>query len=894
MSVCCAPTTTTDDEIIVGDEPDDLGDLDGDEIDSVERLLLVSTNLPESSLLVDAALSSVDVIHVQYDKWTLAQLREAIVEKCGEPCQQYMSAGLLDHGMPGEFCLLKTVMGGSVDLKDVKSCEELQGFFKFIASYVQAPEELHKWRQSLDCRIDLMACSVAAESGLDFITYLEDLTEVNWAASTNNTGAGVDAKDGFDWVMETEEGLGCIADMYFNAEEIVKWNHTASWFKKGKDLVNKGKAEANRKKEQLRKKGEEAARATQAAAKRKLDEANREKERLRKRAEEAKARVAEAARAADEAAARAAKEAAKKANEAAAKAVEEASKATKDAAEAVGEGLGKATGMCQIGIHNNCSMPILYNFSAIGGAWPEKTRTLQPGHLGKSKPMPCMGDKVQIVTWVSLDGEKFYYDNVSTSPIGKDGSVSKTRAKSVVANDKSQPFVGFSLDQAVKEAKEEMTKFKEQGQEFVKKKINHSIDAFKNKMPDIEELLKDFKPEHKVTEQPKESKSRKKKKVNANDTTVPANDDKEDVVEKGFTIFDSHYDEKLTKGSEGLLHGQVHNLRDNFENVRYLLMDTHNFGDTVKDAANTPEEIRTACRTVSGASKSVRTVAQNMKMGSGGAIGVIAEAVKKAMCRLAVALEAAVDKTEKTVANDAILKKMETIKKKADATQVKMKKVAPFVKLEKANHLLATFEQSTFVLATAWPTAKIAPGIDKKKVAKVDASFKKTGDEIKSINQEIEVYTRAAAAISGGFGLVGSAVGMKRNTLGLIQPVLVVMKKVEEFLNFIWENIIKKIVELPVVKDVLNLMGWVCDFVIKKIMEITRLDQVMDYVAEKINPFKALDALGEKLGIDIPDLDIDKILKISDRMTTIKVIELSEPPFSIKDQGKGIYLPYKA
>jgi len=191
------------------------------------RLLLISDNLPLFEVLVRAALDDVVVVPVQYAAWSLEELVSAIVMRAGAPAKQYSSVGLLDHGSAGKFCLLKSLGGedGALELKEVKENESLQAFFKLLASYVKAPKELHNWRSDIEHRIDLMACCVAAGDGMELVTYLEDLTEVNWAASTDKTGAGANAENGFDWVMETEEhlGLGSIHTHYFVEAKIKEW-----------------------------------------------------------------------------------------------------------------------------------------------------------------------------------------------------------------------------------------------------------------------------------------------------------------------------------------------------------------------------------------------------------------------------------------------------------------------------------------------------------------------------------------------------------------------------------------------------------------------------------------------------------------------------------------------
>uniref|UniRef100_A0A7S2KQQ6 DUF4347 domain-containing protein n=1 Tax=Zooxanthella nutricula TaxID=1333877 RepID=A0A7S2KQQ6_9DINO len=189
------------------------------------RLLLISDNLPAHQILACAVKASTVPVVVRYSDWGIEDLILAIRELAGEPAKQYASVGLLDHGAEGVFCLLKQVAGGDVDLKDVRESEELQHFFKFIAGYVQAPKELHSWRRDLDARIDLMACSVAgSKEGMELITYLEDLTRVNWAASVDKTG---NAADGYDWDMETEEGLAPVSSCYFAEHRLAEWHECA-------------------------------------------------------------------------------------------------------------------------------------------------------------------------------------------------------------------------------------------------------------------------------------------------------------------------------------------------------------------------------------------------------------------------------------------------------------------------------------------------------------------------------------------------------------------------------------------------------------------------------------------------------------------------------------------
>lgn len=195
------------------------------------RIILVSDNLPAYEVLLRAVLDQVILVPVQYAAWDLKCLKMEILQRAGLPEHQFASVGFLDHGAPGEFALLKAVGGGTIDMADFQNatdCPLLTDFFKFIASYVKEPKDAQNWQKDLECRIDLMACDVAKNAaGMDLLTHLEKMTGVNWAASTNKTGCGEGVENGYDWVMETEEGLGSIAGMYFDENKLKKWKHHA-------------------------------------------------------------------------------------------------------------------------------------------------------------------------------------------------------------------------------------------------------------------------------------------------------------------------------------------------------------------------------------------------------------------------------------------------------------------------------------------------------------------------------------------------------------------------------------------------------------------------------------------------------------------------------------------
>lgn len=171
-------------------------------------MLLVSNNLPLYEELIRASLPSTTIVAVDYNSWTLPELKEAIDTRAKGT--KFASVGLIDHGKPGEFCLLKCVAGGSVSTSELGSSPEIQAFFKDLAKYV-----------SPGGRIDLMACSVA-QNDTKMVDELERITGVTVAASSDMTGG---ATKGGDWVMETI-GKDVSGD-YFEKAKLARWQETA-------------------------------------------------------------------------------------------------------------------------------------------------------------------------------------------------------------------------------------------------------------------------------------------------------------------------------------------------------------------------------------------------------------------------------------------------------------------------------------------------------------------------------------------------------------------------------------------------------------------------------------------------------------------------------------------
>jgi hypothetical protein len=114
---------------------------------------------------------------------------------------------IMDHGKPGEFCLLN---GNSVSLKSLSEKPELEGFFVKLGKMVAA-----------NGRIDLLACNLTAGlEGKNLLASLENLTKRNFAASSNLTG------DGGDFILESDNVN--VQNVYFLSDKIKAWKHSCA------------------------------------------------------------------------------------------------------------------------------------------------------------------------------------------------------------------------------------------------------------------------------------------------------------------------------------------------------------------------------------------------------------------------------------------------------------------------------------------------------------------------------------------------------------------------------------------------------------------------------------------------------------------------------------------
>lgn len=193
------------------------------------RLVLVSDDVPFPEILMRAFTDEVVIVPMQSAIWDIETLVSNIVMRAGLPNQQYMSVGIVDHGQAGEFRFLEHINDGVVNMSSFVKQEgrQLVQFFRWLATYVVKPKESEQWRQSSDSRIDLMCCSVtSSQAGLELIHFLENLTGVNWCASSRLVGGSHESDEGFNWVLDTDKHIGSVASHYFDVAMVEKWGQT--------------------------------------------------------------------------------------------------------------------------------------------------------------------------------------------------------------------------------------------------------------------------------------------------------------------------------------------------------------------------------------------------------------------------------------------------------------------------------------------------------------------------------------------------------------------------------------------------------------------------------------------------------------------------------------------
>ncbi len=193
-----------EDRIVFSASPAPTAEADAATDDSSNRVLLVDTAVHDADALVRAAGNDANQVEVlTYDSRTdtldsiQAMIRNYLQSVAPGSIDSIAFAG---YGEAGRFGM---AVDATLDLSSLGLGSELVDFFNAIAGLDAFSD---------DFRIDLLGCDIAAgPDGQHLIDTLEELTGINFAASTNRTGS--ENLDG-DWMLETDD-VDARAD-YFN------------------------------------------------------------------------------------------------------------------------------------------------------------------------------------------------------------------------------------------------------------------------------------------------------------------------------------------------------------------------------------------------------------------------------------------------------------------------------------------------------------------------------------------------------------------------------------------------------------------------------------------------------------------------------------------------------
>lgn len=166
------------------------------------HVLVISSEIPHPEKLIKSAKPNIEIVYYDAKTTSLKALSGEIRDILEG--NKANSIAFANHGEGGKFFLTPEQEVSLHNINDAK----IQAFWKDIASHVNK-----------DGNINLLSCSLASNAeGLDLLQNLEDLTGVNFSASTNQTGSPYFSAD---WILETD-GINASL-LYFQADLIPSW-----------------------------------------------------------------------------------------------------------------------------------------------------------------------------------------------------------------------------------------------------------------------------------------------------------------------------------------------------------------------------------------------------------------------------------------------------------------------------------------------------------------------------------------------------------------------------------------------------------------------------------------------------------------------------------------------
>ncbi|SCA58837.1 hypothetical protein AB751O23_AS_00010, partial [Chlamydiales bacterium SCGC AB-751-O23] len=170
------------------------------------NVLFIPSNIEDGDYLASIANENTLVLEFDANSSNLNILLEGLSKTLGG--RKADSIAFATHGDEGFFQLTDEVI---VSQSSLESSTDLQSFFSKLALFLEE-----------DGRVDLLGCNVAGnEEGLELLKDLEELTQRNFAASTDLTGSSIFEAN---WVLETD-AIDASSTYFTSNESLDQWEH---------------------------------------------------------------------------------------------------------------------------------------------------------------------------------------------------------------------------------------------------------------------------------------------------------------------------------------------------------------------------------------------------------------------------------------------------------------------------------------------------------------------------------------------------------------------------------------------------------------------------------------------------------------------------------------------
>lgn len=302
---------------------------------------------------------------------------------------------------------------------------------------------------------------------------------------------------------------------------------------------------------------------------------------------------------------------------------------------------------------------------------------------------------------------------------------------------------------------------------------------------------------------------------------------------KNTKKFKKHFDSWVPKDhASGQLHHDIHQLREEYESVRFGLLQLEASLADIAEMFNTPKELKEEAKALERSMKVWRQVAK--RLGNSGPIGrMFSSSLEKVL----QASEKSMNRTSKTLDNVHKRMNLESCTKKTLKARDKLMKSQAFKLMQKGNKQLANAEKQSAKLGNEWPEWKRSAPND---VAnQLDEMFTQGSKYAVKASQTIAPMAKQMEEFRKNIAYTSSILAPKRTCVAWLRPITQFYRMMEPVLNQIMD-LLNKILGLPVIKQVMNFFDSVVDFIWNKICEWTGIDRLFNQLADSLNPFKGL------------------------------------------------------